>query len=63
MKNVSYKKKIYRVIEEQFCGNKNLYKLASRTQDGSPFPASKSDCIEVVWAEHIHNGRWVTIPE
>ena len=43
-KQVKYLGKVYRVIKRGYLGNPNLYKLASRTEDGSPFGAEIARC-------------------
>ena len=59
-KMVSYKKKVYRVLQNNYTGDFNLYKLQSRYSDGAPFSALKTNCIEVHWSETLE--KFVTIP-
>jgi len=44
MTTVRYKGRIYRVLDTKYLGNSDLYKLASRSRDGSPFGALKIRC-------------------
>ena len=60
-KAVRYQGKRYTVLAERYLGKNDLYKLASRNEDGSPFGAKKSECISMYWSRGLQ--RWVTIPE
>jgi hypothetical protein len=41
---VRYQGRIYQVLHAHFCGDPRLVTLASRTQDGCPFPSKKAAC-------------------
>lgn len=58
---VSYKRKVYIVKRDQFCGDHSLYFLESRFSGGSAFTAKKNECIEVMWSDNL--AKFVSIPE
>jgi hypothetical protein len=57
---VRYQGKIYQVLAKSYLGNNQLYKLESRTEDGSPFGAKKDNCIPIYYSTTLK--RYVTIP-
>jgi hypothetical protein len=56
---VLYKGKIYEVLENNFQGHNYLYKLGSRFEKTTSFPAVKTECAPIYYSEEL--GKFVTI--